>query len=161
MRTVHMEQLAGVHQAGLLALLDRCSAQTLYQRFLTYAPAAGHRHVESLFTDPLSHTVVAVSDTGPVGFGSLFLDGDTAEVALLVADDEQGRGTGTQLAGHLCRYAVEAGVRRLELTALAHNHHIVRLFRRWAGAVTFGRPDAGTVTATIGLEPRSAYRLAA
>lgn len=78
-----------------------------------------------------------------------------------MADGHQGHGVGTRLAEHLCGYAVARGVRRLELTALARNHRVARLFRRSAPAVEFDPPDAGIVTATIRLAPRRAYCLAA
>ncbi len=90
-------------------------------------------------------------------FGSLFFHGwGGAEVALLVADDYQGQGIGTTLAEHLFEYAAARGIRRLELTALAGNHRIIRLFRRCAPTIEFDRPEAGTVTATLQLPLRAA-----
>lgn len=72
--------LAGDDRAELLALLDRCSVDSLYERFLTHSPMAGPRHVDSLFADPRCYTAV----TGlpkPIGFGSLFFaDHGVAEV---------------------------------------------------------------------------------
>lgn len=151
--------LAADDRVELLALLDRCSADSLYERFLTHSPAAGPRHVESLFTDPWCYTAVA-GRTRPIGFGSLFFaDNGVAEVAILVADEHQGRGAGTRLADHLHQYAAARGVRRLELTILARNHRIAKLFRRCAPTIEFDRPDGGIVTATIGVVP--AYELAA
>lgn len=151
--------LAGADRAALLALLDRCSAGSLYERFLTHSPAAGPRHVDSLFADPWSYTVV-IGHPKPIGFGSLFFAGHgVAEIALLVADEHQGRGVGTKLADHLHGHAAARGVRRLELTVLAHNHRITKLFRRCAPTIEFDHPDGGVVTGTIGVTP--AYELAA
>ncbi len=162
---IRLRPLAGGHRQGLLALLGRCSAECLYERFLTRAPAAGRRHVDSLYADPDAYTVVAErrrSGGELVGFGSLFFAGShDAEVALLVADGYQGQGIGTRLAAHLCEYATARGVRRLELTALARNHRIARLFRRCAPTVEFDRPEAGVVTATVRLATRSTYALTA
>ncbi|HEY3002924.1 MAG TPA: GNAT family N-acetyltransferase [Kribbellaceae bacterium] len=158
--------LAGGHRQGLLALLDRCSEKTLYERFLSHAPTAGPEHVDALFADPQCHTVVVerrrFGGTELIGFGSLFFAGSGgAEIALLVADEYQGHGIGTMLAEHLCRYAAASGTRRLELTALARNHRIIRLFRRCAPTIDVDPPDAGTVTATVRLPSRSTYELAA
>src|SRR5262245_4557049 len=140
--------LAGRHRAELLTLLDHCSADSLYDRFLTHSPAAGPRHVDALFADPRCYTAVVEQPSGPIGFGSLFFaSGDVAEVALLVADEHQGRGVGIMLVDHLHEYAAAHGVRRLELTVLARNHRLARLFRRCA--IEFEPPDGGTVTATI------------
>jgi GNAT superfamily N-acetyltransferase len=141
--------LATGDRAALLALLDRCSAESLYQRFLTHSPTAGPRHVDSLFADPMSYTAV-VELPIPIGFGTLFFaDHGVAEVALLVADGFQGKGIGTTLADHLYGYAATQGVRRLELTVLADNHRIVKLFRRCAPTIEFEHAEAGTLTATI------------
>ncbi len=157
---LRLRVLAGEHRQGLLALLGRCSDETLYERFLTQAPAAGPQHVDSLFADPQCHTVVVKPRRcgGKLaGFGSLFFDGSGgAEVALLVADDYQGQGIGTTIVEHLCAYAAARGIRRLELTALAGNHRIIRLFRRCAPTIEFDRPEAGTVTATLQLPLRAA-----
>jgi RimJ/RimL family protein N-acetyltransferase len=163
---IRLRPLAGEHRQGLLALLGGCSAESLYERFLTRNPTAGPRHVESLFTDLDSYTVVAERRQfgGPelIGFGSLFFaGGGDAEIALLVADGHQGYGTGTTLAAHLCGYAASRGVRRLELTVLARNHRIAKLFRRCAPSVEFDRPDAGVVTATIRLATQSTAELVA
>jgi GNAT superfamily N-acetyltransferase len=163
---IRLRPLAGEHRQGLLALLGRCSAESLYERFLTRAPAAGPQHVESLFTDPDGYTVVAerrqFGGGELVGFGSLFFAGSgDAEIALLVSDGSQGHGIGATLAGHLCEYAAARGIRRLELTALARNHRIAKVFRRCAPTVEFDHPDAGVVTATIRLATRSTNELAA
>jgi GNAT superfamily N-acetyltransferase len=155
---IRLRPLAGAHREGLRALLDRCSAESLYERFLSHSPAAGPRHVESLFSEPDVFTVVAQRRQfggGLTGFGSLFPAGHrAAEVALLVADDCQGQGIGTMLAEYLCGRATASGIQRLELTVLAHNHRVVKLFRRCAPAIEFDPPDAGTITATVRLAAR-------
>jgi RimJ/RimL family protein N-acetyltransferase len=163
---IRLRVLAREHRQGLLALLDRCSERTLYERFLTHAPTAGPRHVDSLYDDPESHTVVVehrrFGTAELIGFGSLFFAGSgDAEVALLVADEYQGRGIGTRLAEHLCWYAAASGIRRLELTVLPHNHRIIRLFRRCAPTIEFDRPDAGSINATLRLASHSTYELTA
>jgi GNAT superfamily N-acetyltransferase len=122
MTAIRLRPLSDVDGPALLELLDRCSAPTLYERFFTGTPDAARRHVRTLLTDPDGYTVVA-ERFGMAGFGSLFFDGpDEAEIALLVADGYQGRGIGTALAEHLCRYAAGRGTARLRLTALAGNH---------------------------------------
>jgi GNAT superfamily N-acetyltransferase len=150
-------------RAALLDVVDRCSARTLYERFLTHAPDAGRAHVHALLTDPDAYTAVAVRrgfGAPLAGFGSVFRIGpDEAEVALLVADADQGGGIGTALVGYLCEHAAAQGIARLYLTALVGNHRIGKLFRKHAPGVEFDPPDAGTVTATVRLAAR--YDLAA
>jgi RimJ/RimL family protein N-acetyltransferase len=164
---IRLRPLASGDRQGLHSLIGRCSAESLYERFLTRAQTAGPQHVDALYADPDSYTAV-VERLRPggghelVGFGSLFFaDTHDAEIALLIADAYHGHGIGTRLAGHLCEYATAHGIQRLELTALARNRHIAGLFQRSARSVEFDHPDAATVTATVRLAGRSTYALAA
>ena len=156
---MRLARLRPEHRPAMLALLDRCSAASLYERFLTHAPAAGARHVESLFTDPDCHTFVVTHKWNLIAFGSLFITQSSAEIALFVGDEHQGQGVGTLLAEHLCAYAATQGIRQLELTALARNHRIAKLFRRCAPTIRFDPPDAGVVTASIRLAPSGSTRV--
>jgi len=145
---------------ALHAMVRRCSPDSRYDRFQSCSTTAAERHVESLFTaDRCYSAVVAGPGSEIVGLGSLFFDeAGSAEIALLVADDHQGRGMGTRLAEHLCDHAVRQGTARLEVVALAGNIRIIRLFRRLGDGVRFGRPDAGVVTTTLPLGNHTADR---
>jgi hypothetical protein len=54
---------------------------------------------------------------------------DTAEVAIVVADDVQGRGLGRVLLQRLCAAALERGVQRLHCEVLALNEPMRALLR--------------------------------
>lgn len=138
-----LTDLTARDRAGLLAMVGRCSPRSRHARFLTTSPTAATDHVESLFTDAESRTVVARDHgTGIVAFGSLFLYGNgLAEIALLVEDSFQGRGIGRLLATALHDHAAAEGVSALELTAQTGNTRVLRLFR----TARFSPADAGTV----------------
>jgi surfactin synthase thioesterase subunit/GNAT superfamily N-acetyltransferase len=119
--------MVAADREAMLAMVGRCGGASLYERFQTYAAAAPRRHVETLFADPDCYTAVVEGPPGAggqagqiVGFGSLFFDRrGAAEVALLVADEHQGRGVGARLAEHLRAHAASQGVDRLEVTTRA------------------------------------------
>ncbi len=54
----------------------------------------------------------------------------TAEVVLGVVQAASGHGVGTALLRRLDHWARPAGLHRLELTVMAHNHRARRLYRR-------------------------------
>ncbi|HEX9865653.1 MAG TPA: GNAT family N-acetyltransferase [Acidimicrobiia bacterium] len=55
--------------------------------------------------------------------------GDAAEVAFAVADDQQGRGIGTQLLQLLTTHARSHGIEKFEAFVLPENRQMMRLFR--------------------------------
>jgi len=67
------------------------------------------------------------------------LTGDTAEVALLVADDYHERGIGTQLLEHLAQVARNNGIRRFQADLLGENDPALRMVRDlgWAAQMRF------------------------
>ncbi|TWP50660.1 GNAT family N-acetyltransferase [Lentzea tibetensis] len=138
-----LTDLTARDRAGLLAMVERCSPRSRHARFHSTSPTAATDHVATLFTDPDSRTVVARErGVGIVAFGSLLLYGNgLAEIALLVEDSFQGRGIGRLLTNALHDHATAEGVSALELTALAGNTRILRLFR----TARFSPADAGTV----------------
>jgi GNAT superfamily N-acetyltransferase len=64
----------------------------------------------------------------------------TAEFALAVADDWQGRGLGRRLVAHLAREARRQGVQRLYGEVLAENRRMLALMREF-GARLQAHPD--------------------
>jgi RimJ/RimL family protein N-acetyltransferase len=64
-----------------------------------------------------------------------------ADFAMGVCMDHQGQGIGRRLLVGLDSWAAEVGVRRLELTVMAHNHRAIALYER-AGYVHEGNKRA-------------------
>jgi RimJ/RimL family protein N-acetyltransferase len=121
---------------ALVAGLGRLSERSVYQRFLSPKPRLTASELTYLtevdFTD--HYALVAVLARRPdvmVGVGRWVRDADapqTAEVAIVVADDLQGRGVGTTLGRWLARTAVQRDVTRFTATMLPSNRAAHRLF---------------------------------
>ena len=82
-------------------------------------------------------------------------DPQTAEIAVTVIDDWQGRGLGTELIRQLSRRAWRAGIRRFIAMATADNLAAVRLLRTMRAQPV--RCGAGAVDYEITLEPRETH----
>ena len=67
------------------------------------------------------HVLVALVDCEPIGIARLVRDGRTAEVAIEVADEWQGRRVGTLLMTRLAEDARAAGIERLHAFVDADN----------------------------------------
>jgi GNAT superfamily N-acetyltransferase/ketosteroid isomerase-like protein len=84
----------------------------------------GHRHVAFVALSPDEKTVLGV-----VRYVRAAGDPETAEVAIAVADDWQGRGLGVQLLRHTIDHARFAGLEALAATTLRENWGASRLLR--------------------------------
>ncbi|MFE1861173.1 GNAT family N-acetyltransferase [Streptomyces anandii] len=100
---------------------ERCSARTLSMRY--HGPVGdADRYLNHLLSPRFGRTLAAQSASGRiVGLGHLLWDGDETEVALLVEDEWQHRGVGTELLGRLVAMAVEAGCASVYAVTQASN----------------------------------------
>ena len=119
---------------AVAAMHERCSERSRYQRYFSlsdwrgtrlYRLAGGHRGA----------TLVVMSEDGQiVGLGNVFPDptegSGAAEVALIVEDDYQGRGVGTQLLNALLHFAVRLGFSEVVASVLAENKDMLALMER-------------------------------
>jgi|SRR4051812_2887169 len=123
---------------GLVAGLGRLSERSVYQRFLAPKPrltASELRYLTEVdFVD--HYALVAVLAGAPdviVGVGRWVRDaqrpGD-AEVAIVIADDLQGRGVGTALGSALADAARRRGIERFTASMLPTNVAAHRLFAK-------------------------------
>jgi len=106
----------------------RCSAESLYSRFLTVvAPeTAASKLVDSLGSDSVTWWV---AEAGPsvVGVGATYqFDDGTAEVAILVEDAWQRRGVATRLLPALVEAARVRRAPRIWATALGERMPVIR-----------------------------------
>jgi ribosomal protein S18 acetylase RimI-like enzyme len=76
------------------------------------------------------HSLVAYADGAPVALAQLVRHGRAAEVAFAVADAQQRRGIGSQLARLLAADARAAGIVELTATVCGDNPRAVSLLRR-------------------------------
>ena len=129
-------------KARLTVALGRLSDETIRRRFLAAKPrfssgelrylteVDGHHHlaiVAALADDP--ETIVGVARCVRLPDAP-----DTAEFAIVVGDDLQGRGLGTLLARTLADAARAVGIRRFAATMLGDNVAV----RRLLGTITDG-----------------------
>jgi RimJ/RimL family protein N-acetyltransferase len=123
---------------ALVAGLGRLSERSVYQRFLSPKPRLSSSELAYLTeVDFVDHyALVAVLAQSPdvvVGVGrwvrSVEVPTD-AEIAIVIADDLQGRGVGTELGRELADAAVARGIERFTASMLPENSAAHRLFRK-------------------------------
>jgi len=136
----------------LRRLFYRLSPETIYRRFLSPIVRPEQARPERLL-DVDHHdreAVVAVQDGELVGVARYFRRPGTnsAELAVVVADQWQGQGIGTRLLGSLRELAKAEGIERFTLTMQADNRAVLALVRRFwpAPALTI---DHGVYEATV------------
>ena len=124
------------------------SDETIYLRFFSPKPTLSPAEVER-FTHLDTETRVALAaELGDRLVGVARYDRapgtDSAEVAFVVGDEHQGRGIGTVLLEYLAAAARERGITRFVAETLAHNHHMLGVFRN-AGFAERTRIEDGIV----------------
>lgn len=121
-----------------MAGLGHLSERSVYQRFLSPKPRLTSSELAYLtevdFRD--HYALVAVLARAPsviVGVGRWVRDRETptdAEIAIVIADDLQGRGVGTTLGTALAEAAIARGVQRFTASMLPENVAAHRLFAK-------------------------------
>ena len=146
-------------RAALVAGFERLSPESRYRRF--FGPVARlSEHQLDYFTDVDHHdheALVAVAQDSGEGVGVaryVRIGPDVAEPTIVIADDWQGRGAGTQLLDALAGRAYAEGIRRFEAPVLAYNQGAIALFERLGSAgheargreveLTIDLPEPGT-----------------
>jgi len=136
----------------------RLSEESRYTRFLapmkrltpamlTYLTEVDHHDHEAL---------VAFDDRSGDGVGVaryVRTDAATAEAAVTVADEWQGRGLGTALTSMLAERALEEGIDRFTAMVLAENRDMIELLES-VGEVETREREGPTLTVEVPLEPQ-------
>ena len=132
---------------ALVAGLGRLSDRSVYQRFLSPKPRLSSSELAYLTeVDFVDHyALVAVLAQSPdvvVGVGRWVRSADVptdAEIAIVIADDLQGRGVGTELGWALADAARERGIERFTASMLPTNVAAHRLFAKIATQLQWTR----------------------
>ena len=132
---------------ALVAGLGRLSERSVYQRFLSPKPRLSSSELAYLTeVDFVDHyALVAVLAQSPdvvVGVGRWVRSADVptdAEIAIVIADDLQGRGVGTELGRALADAARERGIERFTASMLPTNVAAHRLFAKIATQLQWTR----------------------
>ncbi|MGW0820590.1 GNAT family N-acetyltransferase [Streptomyces sp. NPDC002845] len=115
--------------AAAKAMHARCSARTLSKRY--HGPVGdADRYLNHLLSPRFGRTLAVETASGRVvGLGHLLWDGDETEIALIVEDEWQRRGIGSELLGRLVGMAVEAGCESVYAVTQASNTGMVAAMR--------------------------------
>jgi RimJ/RimL family protein N-acetyltransferase len=142
---------------ALTAAFERLSEQSRYQRFMTPIAELSESQLRYLTeVDHTDHEALIVLDavTGDgVGVGRFVrLDADptSAEAAITVIDEWQGRGLGTALAQLLAERAREVGVKRFVALLLAGNDQMHDVLASLGPSKVLSR-EAGTIEVEVAI----------
>jgi GNAT superfamily N-acetyltransferase len=118
---------------------------TLGPSMLTYLTEVDHHDHEALIAfDPATESAIGVARFVRTG-------ADTAEAAVTVSDEWQGRGLGTALTRLLAERALEEGIGRFVALLLADNRDMVDLLAS-VGSVSVTAREGGTIQVEVPLE---------
>ncbi len=152
---VHIRTVTPDDAAGIRLLHDRASDRSIFLRFFSVSRATAEAYVTRLTqTVGRDHHALAACVRGAVVGVASFerIDDETAEIALIVADDCQHEGIGTLLLEHLASVARHAGVARFVADVLGENRAMTTLLRD-LGFVTHTMVDHETTQVVLDLEP--------
>ena len=147
-RTVRLRPVRPEDAARELRFFERLSDRSRYQRFMQYlrelSPRMLARFTQLDYDRELALVALWEGEFVAVGRYAPNADGETAEFALAVADDWQGKGLGHALLERLCNAARAAGYRALYGHILDANREMLELARH-LGFVEVAR-DGSEVT---------------
>ncbi len=146
--------------AAARAMHDRCSPDTLGLRY--HGPVKdADRYLDHLLSPRFGRTLAVRTASGRVvALGHLLWDGDETEVALLVEDEWQRRGIGSELLARLVAMAGEAGCDSVYAVTQSRNTGMVAAMRALGLPLDY-QIEEGTLVITARLTPRPAARPAA
>ncbi|GHA84926.1 GNAT family N-acetyltransferase [Streptomyces termitum] len=141
--------------AAARAMHDRCSARTLNLRY--HGPVGdADRYLDHLLSPRFGRTLAVQTASGRlVALGHLLWDGDETEVALLVEDDWQRRGIGSELLGRLVAMAEKTGCESVYAVTQSSNTGMVAAMRALNLPLDY-QIEEGTlvITARLSSDPR-------
>ncbi|WP_051865211.1 GNAT family N-acetyltransferase [Streptomyces griseus] len=143
--------------AAAKAMHTRCSPRTLGMRY--HGPVGdADRYLNHLLSPRFGRTLAARTASGRVvALGHLLWDGDETEVALLVEDDWQRRGLGSELLARLVAMAEEANCASVYAVTQSSNTGMVAAMRGLGLPLDY-QIEEGTLVVTARLDAAPAER---
>lgn len=131
---VHVRPIRPDDNHLLIEFFESLGTESRYFRFFRVKRSLEPEEVRYFTTVDYDRrmALVVIDDGRMVGVGRYDRedeDPDTAEVAFAVADDQQGRGIGTELLQLLTTYARQHGVTKFSAFVLPENVQMMRVFR--------------------------------
>jgi RimJ/RimL family protein N-acetyltransferase len=153
---VRVEPIRPEDKDALARAFEQLSEQSRYRRFLAPMDRLSPTMLAYLTeVDHHDHEALVAFDSGSeevVGVARYVRDeGTSAEAAVTVGDDWQGRGLGTALTSLLAGRALEEGIDRFTALLLAENKEMIALLES-VGHVTVTGRDSGTLEVEVPLE---------
>jgi GNAT superfamily N-acetyltransferase len=140
------------HSEALFAMLGRCSPHALYGRF--HGVTDGTFYADKvLAAAPCGDSFVAWNGDTCVGLGNTHVDGDTADVGILVEDAWQRRGAGTALLIAVLQRVHERGSRFLRADVLEESRFVLQVLARLGSATTSLTTGCYTTLVDLGVKP--------
>lgn len=112
------------------------SDQSIYDRFFGYIPTANEQLVKRLIDIDYSKEMAIVAEliNDPKRVISVARivpeDETTAEYAIIISDDWQGKGLGGKLTSYMLEVAAKMGYQKLCATILSHNTAMLEILRK-------------------------------
>jgi GNAT superfamily N-acetyltransferase len=153
-----VRRAAAGDRPALERMLARCTGQTRYRRFHGPVTVFPERYLtEALSGSPLHFALVArLDEDGAEEAGTIValascraVDEGVAELGILVEDEWQRRGVGSDLLREIVAYAARTGLRALQAQVLADQPWIVGLLRRHGTCTVAGAGQALHVTLSL------------
>jgi RimJ/RimL family protein N-acetyltransferase len=153
---VRVEPIRPEDKDALARAFEQLSEQSRYRRFLAPMERLSPTMLAYLTeVDHHDHEALVAFDIGSgevVGVARFVRDeGTSAEAAVTVGDDWQGRGLGTALTSLLAGRALDEGIDRFTALLLAENKEMIALLES-VGHVTVTGRDSGTLQVEVPLE---------
>lgn len=133
--TIQIRALRPNDQVGMLAAIDRTSAQSLQRRFFVPKRGFSEKEVSFFMGIDFSNHVALVAQIDEAGEAVIAGGGryivaqpGQAELAFVVVDAYQGKGIGPALMRHLLAIARETGLKELTAEVLAENAAMLKVF---------------------------------
>jgi acetyl coenzyme A synthetase (ADP forming)-like protein len=131
--TVHLRPIRSDDDDGLLGLFSRLSHESIYMRFFSPVSSPTREQLEHLTHVDYDARMALVAELGneivAVARYDRLSDGDRAEVAFTVQDDQQGRGLATIMLEHLAAVARTHGITTFVAETLPDNRRMLAVFR--------------------------------
>ena len=149
--SVEIRALRPEDEAGMLAAVERTSAESLHRRFFVVKRGFSEKEraffMEVDFETHVALVAEAKEHDHPVIIGGgryVVFEAGRAELAFVVVDTWQGRGVGSLLMRHLTRIARDAGIEELVADVLPENVAMLKVFGKF-GFKPSARRDPQTI----------------